>query len=168
MAHLLRTAWRGEDNCGRRAFKIAEWNETRRAPNRDSKSARISSASSWTDTSSCCKNGPIISLLKEQSSDTTLSFTVVALICYLLTVFCYITFSMAVLRRPVIRRQTLAARPLEANGSSLITVLRPMLEISRSCSLSETMLAHKASTMTSTWYSFTLLTKGPKLKSKWH
>jgi hypothetical protein len=62
------------------------------------------------------------------------------------------------------RLQTLAARALEASGSSLITVLRPMLEISRNCSLSDTMLPQSASTIVSTWYYFTLLTNGKKKK----
>lgn len=68
------------------------------------------------------------------------------------------------LSRPVMRLQTLAARALEASGSSLITVLRPILEMSRSCSLSDTMLPHSESTIVSTWYSLTLLTNGPRLQ----
>lgn len=53
--------------------------------------------------------------------------------------------------------------PVEAGGSSEITVLRPMLEISRSCSLSDSMFVQSVSTMVSTWYSFTLPTSGPRL-----
>lgn len=53
--------------------------------------------------------------------------------------------------------------PLEAGGNSPITVLSPMEEMSLSCSLSDSMLVHKVSTMVSTWYSFTLLTRGPRL-----
>jgi len=53
--------------------------------------------------------------------------------------------------------------PLEAGGSSPITVFRPMEEMSLSCSLSDSMLVHSVSTIVSTWYSFTLLTRGPKL-----
>lgn len=44
-----------------------------------------------------------------------------------------------------------------------MTVLSPMLEMSRSCSLSETILLQSVSTMASTWCSFTLLTRGPRL-----
>lgn len=71
---------------------------------------------------------------------------------------------MALLSRPVIRLQTFAASALDPNGSSEITVFRPMLDISLSCSLSETIFAQRASTIVSTWNSFTLFTKGPKLK----
>lgn len=56
--------------------------------------------------------------------------------------------------------------PLDAGGSSPITVFRPMLEMSRSCSLSDSMFVHNVSTIVSTWYSFTLLTSGPKLRHK--
>lgn len=76
------------------------------------------------------------------------------------------TFSMALLRRPVILLQTLAARALEPSGSSEMTVLRPMLDISLSCSLSETIFPHRASTIVSTWYSLTLFTRGPRLRNK--
>lgn len=38
-----------------------------------------------------------------------------------------------------------------------------MDEMSLSCSLSDSMLVHSVSTMVSTWYSFTLLTRGPRL-----
>lgn len=38
-----------------------------------------------------------------------------------------------------------------------------MPAMSRSCSLSDRMLAQRASTMVSTWYSFTLPTRGPRL-----
>lgn len=58
----------------------------------------------------------------------------------------------------------MAFSPLEAGGSSPITVFRPMEEMSLSCSLSDSMLVHSVSTMVSTWYSFTLLTRGPKLR----
>lgn len=75
-----------------------------------------------------------------------------------------LTFSIALLSLPVILLQTLAANALDAKGSSLITVFRPMLEISRSCSFSETMFPQRASTIVSTWYSFTLFTSGPKLQ----
>lgn len=111
--------------------------------------------------------------------------------------------AMALVRRPVIFLQTLAARaepagknrthrlnstvftrthcpyerktqnagvlgrlPLDAGGSSPITVLRPMLEMSRSCSLSDSMFVHNVSTIVSTWYSLTLLTSGPKLQHR--
>lgn len=40
----------------------------------------------------------------------------------------------------------------------------PILEISLSCSLSESMFEHKESTIVSTWCSLTLLTRGPRLK----
>lgn len=53
--------------------------------------------------------------------------------------------------------------PLEAGGNSPITVLSPMEEMSLSCSLSDSMLVHRVSTIVSTWYSFTLLTSGPRL-----
>lgn len=39
--------------------------------------------------------------------------------------------------------------------------------MSRSCSLSDRMLAHRVSTMVSTWYSFTLPTRGPRLSREW-
>lgn len=73
---------------------------------------------------------------------------------------------MALLNFPVILLQTLAASGPDPSGSSDITVFRPILEMSLSCSLSETMLLHSASTIVSTWYSLTLLTKGPRLKRK--
>lgn len=64
-------------------------------------------------------------------------------------------------------RKSLSERlPLDAGGSSPITVFRPMLEMSRSCSLSDSMFVHNVSTIVSTWYSFTLLTSGPKLGYK--
>ena len=47
-----------------------------------------------------------------------------------------------------------------------MTVLRPIEEISRSCSLSDSMLVQSVSTMVSTWYSFTLLTRGPRLQAQ--
>lgn len=56
--------------------------------------------------------------------------------------------------------------PVAAGGSSEITVLRPMLEISRSCSLSDSMFVQSVSTMVSTWYSFTLPTSGPRLQGE--
>ena len=40
----------------------------------------------------------------------------------------------------------------------------PILEMSLSCSLSDTMLQHSVSTMVSTWNSFTLFTRGPRLQ----
>ena len=52
---------------------------------------------------------------------------------------------------------------MAAVGSSDRTVFRPMPAMSRSCSLSDRMLAQRASTMVSTWYSFTLPTRGPRL-----
>ena len=39
-----------------------------------------------------------------------------------------------------------------------------MLEISLSCSLSDNMLEQSVSTIVSTWNSFTLFTRGPRLK----
>lgn len=59
--------------------------------------------------------------------------------------------------------QTLPAKALEPSGSSAMTVFKPILDMSLSCSLSETMLLQRESTMVSTWYSLTLLTSGPKL-----
>jgi len=47
-----------------------------------------------------------------------------------------------------------------------MTVFSPMLEISRSCSLSDSMFVHSVSTMVSTWYSFTLPTSGPRLSEE--
>ena len=44
-----------------------------------------------------------------------------------------------------------------------IRLYPPMLDISLSCSLSDSMLEHSVSTIVSTWYSFTLPTSGPKL-----
>lgn len=55
---------------------------------------------------------------------------------------------------------------MAAGGSSEITVLRPMLEMSRSCSLSDSMLVQSVSTMVSTWYSFTFPTSGPRLREE--
>lgn len=60
------------------------------------------------------------------------------------------TFSIALLNLPVIFLHTLAAKVFEPNGSSEITVFRPMLLISRSCSVSESMLAQRVSTILST------------------
>ena len=40
----------------------------------------------------------------------------------------------------------------------------PMLEMSLSCSLSESMFEHRESTIVSTWCSLTLLTRGPRLE----
>ena len=57
-----------------------------------------------------------------------------------------------------------AANVCVVNGNSLITVLRPMDEISLNCSLSPIILLHNVSTINSTWWSLTLQTKGPKLK----
>lgn len=51
--YLFLTAWRGEDSCGNKAAKIVVWKLISRPPNLDNKSAKISSASSCTDTSSC-------------------------------------------------------------------------------------------------------------------
>lgn len=53
---------------------------------------------------------------------------------------------------------------MAAGGSSESTVFRPMPAMSRSCSLSDRMLAQRVSTMFSTWYSFTLPTRGPRLR----
>ena len=41
----------------------------------------------------------------------------------------------------------------------------PILEISRNCSFSDSMLLHSVSTIVSTWTSFTLFTSGPRLQS---
>lgn len=51
--YLFLTACLGDDSCGKRACNIVGWKDTKRPPNRDNKSARMSSASSWTETSSC-------------------------------------------------------------------------------------------------------------------
>lgn len=75
---------------------------------------------------------------------------------------------MALLKRPVILLQTLAANALDPKGSSEMTVLRPMLEISRNCSFSDTKLLQRFSTIVSTWYSLTLFTNGPKLKQTYN
>lgn len=56
--------------------------------------------------------------------------------------------------------------PDEDSGSSAITVFSPMLEMSLSCSLSDVMFEHSVSTIVSTWGSFTLLTRGARLKIK--
>ena len=42
----------------------------------------------------------------------------------------------------------------------------PMLEMSLSCSLSESMFEHRESTIVSTWCSLTLLTRGPRLDNR--
>lgn len=59
---------------------------------------------------------------------------------------------MAVLSLPVILWHTLAARPVVPVecGNSEITVFSPILEISLNCSLLETILPHKESTIVST------------------
>lgn len=54
--------------------------------------------------------------------------------------------------------------PEADSGNSAITAFSPMLEMSLSCSLSDIMLAHSMSTIASTWGSFTLLTRGARLK----
>lgn len=56
--------------------------------------------------------------------------------------------------------------PEDVSGSSAITVFSPMLEMSLSCSLSDVMFEHSTSTIVSTWGSFTLLTRGARLKNK--
>ena len=56
----------------------------------------------------------------------------------------------------------LIARDWVVSGSSLMTVLRAMEEMSLSCSLSPTMLLQSVSTIVSTWYSLTLDTRGPR------
>lgn len=48
-------------------------------------------------------------------------------------------------------------------GSCPMTVFRPILDMSLSCSLSLSMFEQRASTMISTWISFTLDTSGPRL-----
>lgn len=66
--------------------------------------------------------------------------------------------------RPTMVLQTVAAKVCVVRGSSLMTVFKPMEEMSRNCSLSPTMLLHSVSTMCSTWWSLTLPTRGPKLE----
>lgn len=68
------------------------------------------------------------------------------------------------LRRQRAEEQHRAWVPVAAGGSSESTVFRPMPAMSRSCSLSDRMLAQRVSTMFSTWYSFTLPTRGPRLR----
>lgn len=68
------------------------------------------------------------------------------------------------LRRQWAEEQHQAWVPVAAGGSSESTVFRPMPAMSRSCSLSDRMLAQRVSTMFSTWYSFTLPTRGPRLR----
>lgn len=53
--------------------------------------------------------------------------------------------------------------PADDDGSSAMTVFRPMLEMSLSCSLLDTMLEQRVSTIISTWHSFTFPTRGPRL-----
>lgn len=69
---------------------------------------------------------------------------------------------------PVMRWHTLGTSETEFCGKSEMTVLRPMLEMSRSCSLLLIMLPQSVSTMVSTCTSFTLLTRGPRLKELKH
>lgn len=59
---------------------------------------------------------------------------------------------------------TVAAILDDDSGSSLMTVLRLIDEMSRNCSLSEHMFVHKWSTIVSTCSSFTFVTNGPRLK----
>lgn len=61
-----------------------------------------------------------------------------------------LTLSIAVVNLPVILLHIFPDKPPDACGSSAITVLSPMLEISLSCSLSETIFVHKDSTINST------------------
>lgn len=57
----------------------------------------------------------------------------------------------------------IAMIPADEGGSSAMTVFRPMLEMSLSCSLLDTMLEQRVSTIVSTWHSFTFPTRGPRL-----
>lgn len=52
------------------------------------------------------------------------------------------------------------------SGNWLITVFKPIDDMSLSCSLSESMFVHNVSTISSTWNSFTFDTSGPKLEKK--
>lgn len=139
------TASRGLDSWGKRASCIDGWKLMRSPPNLLRRSPRMSRASSWTDTSSCCNYIEY----RWQRPRTKISER--------------LTLAMALLSRPVIRLHMLAAKPVDNGGNSLITVFKPMLQISRSCSFSDSMLLHSVSTIVSTWYSFTLLTNGPRL-----
>lgn len=135
-----------------------------------SMSAMMSSASSWTDTSSCLAMAlvrrPVIFLqtlaARAEPDRHTGVFT-----ASLKTKCCplqkYRTNSCV-----CVQVVFAASLPLEAGGSSPITVLSPMEEMSLSCSLSDSMLVHRVSTMVSTWYSFTLLTSGPRLWKQTH
>lgn len=58
---------------------------------------------------------------------------------------------------------SIAVIPVDEGGSSAMTVFRPMLEMSLSCSLLDTMFEQRVSTIVSTWHSFTFPTKGPRL-----
>ncbi len=114
-------------------------------------SERISKASSWMDTSSCIPNAPI-------------NWDVIFL------------QTLTVRLKPSTQYNSYDQRsqkdghlsniisiPVDEGGSSAMTVFRPMLEMSLSCSLLETMLEQRVSTIVSTWHSFTLPTRGPRL-----
>lgn len=128
------------------------WKLLRTLPKRASKSATMSKASSWTETSSCCFGLNL-------KNEIELTFQKLCLISIN-------TRSIAVVSRPVMRLHMLPDKPPGAWGNSAMTVLSPMLEMSLSCSLCDIMLAHNASTIVSTWNSFTLLTRGPKLNNE--
>lgn len=104
---------------------MTSWKGINKSPKRESRSARMSRASSCTETSSIL-----------------------------------IAFD----NFPVIRWQTFGTSDEEFCGNSEMTVFNPMLEISRNCSLLLTMFVHRVSTIVSTWGSFTLFTRGPRLK----
>ena len=61
----------------------------------------------------------------------------------------------ALVSLPVIFLEIPAASVVAEGGNSTITVLRPILDMSRSCSLSDIMLVHRVSTIVSTCISFT-------------
>lgn len=53
-------------------------------------------------------------------------------------------------------------------GNWLITVFKPIEEISFSCSLSESIFEHNVSTIISTWNSLVLVTRGTRLDTKFN
>ena len=79
--------------------------------------------------------------------------------------YCFFVLKVTLINKQINKNKPVAAKVCVVNGSSLITVLRPIDEISLNCSLSPIMLLHNVSTINSTWWSFTLHTNGPKLKN---
>lgn len=147
---LLRTASLWLSSWGMRASWMLPWNVIKSPPNRFSKSDKISSDSNWIVTSSCWKTS------RHHYINTSIHYE----LTHGKIIF---TCKMAEVKRPVIFLQIVETKDVEVGDNSAITVFRPMLEISRSCSLFEIMFEQSVSTIVSTCISFTLLTSGPRL-----